>query len=137
MAFSKKGKRKIRIDEKTYFWWVYEEVDQTSFDGEQIKLVAEDQSHYLLYGLQQPDGNRFAVVCLGNNGGGIAMECPKFENEHGIITPAGIRKLVHWCKAKPGETDIRKIYEDNQLKPYLLLKEDIQARYIRIIELMN
>ncbi|MNK02262.1 hypothetical protein D3C87_200820 [compost metagenome] len=137
MAISKKGKRKIIVDGKTYFWWVYDEVDQTSFDGEQIKLVAEDQSHFLLYGLQQQDGNRMVVICPGKDGAGIAMECPKFENEYGIITPAGIRKLIDWCKAEPGETNIRRIYENGELKSYLMLQSQTHLLRVRITELMN
>ena len=42
MAISKKGKRRITIESRTYFWWIFDEYDQTEFDGIQIKIVAEN-----------------------------------------------------------------------------------------------
>lgn len=123
MGITKKGKRKIVIDGRTYFWWGYNEQDQTAFDGAQIKLVAEDQSHMISYGLEQYDGERFVMIDLRHERGGICLNCPKFENTDGIITPSGIRKLVEWCKTKPGDSNIRtfpyssETIDQNQLLP--------------------
>ena len=52
MAINKKRKRKITVDSKKYLWWIFEEYDQTEFDGFQIKIVAENQIGYIKYGLQ-------------------------------------------------------------------------------------
>lgn len=52
MTINKKGKRKIIVDFKTYFWWVFYEYDQTTFDGNQITIIAENQSFSIHYGLE-------------------------------------------------------------------------------------
>ncbi|MDF3028852.1 MAG: hypothetical protein K0S23_3159 [Fluviicola sp.] len=137
MAVSKKGKRTITVDGKTYLWWVFDEVDQTFFDNTQIKLISEDQSHYIKYGLEQADDNRSVVIGLHNNPGLIQLECPKFEDERGIITPSGIRQLIEWCKTQPSETAIRVIKHAYEPKLHALSDERIQQLYKRILYMLN
>ena len=100
MAISKKNKRKAIIDGKEYLWWVFDETDQTTFDGIQIKVVSSDQTHFLAYGLQQSDSDRNIALALTNYTKLVHLSSPKFENEEGIITKSGIIKLVRWCKNK-------------------------------------
>lgn len=137
MAVSKKQKRNITVDGKTYLWWVFDEVDQTEFDGAQIKLISEDQSHYLKYGLDQEDDNRRVVVGLHNNVGLVQLECPKFEDEQGIITPSGIRKLIEWCRVRPDERSIRTIKHAYEPKLHPLSEERIEQLYKRILDAVN
>jgi hypothetical protein len=106
MAINKKRKRKIIVDFKTYFWWVFYEYDQTTFDGNQITIIAENQSFSIHYGLEQNSEKRIAVLRLN---GGIFVECPKFENDSGVITPSGISELIKWILTKPSNNTIRKV----------------------------
>lgn len=137
MTVSKKEKGTIVVDGKTYLWWVFDKVDQSPFDDAQIKLISEDQSHYIKYRLEQTDDNRSVVIGLHNNPGHIQLECPKFEDEKGIITLSGIRQLVNWCKAKPDETTIRIIKHAYEPKLHSLSKERIEALYKRILASLN
>lgn len=137
MPISKKQKRTITVDGKTYLWWVFDEVDQTEFDGMQIKLIAEDQSHYLKYGLEQSDDNRRVVIGLQNAGVLIQLECPKFEDEQGIITPSGIRELIEWCRVRPDENTIRTIKHAYEPKLHRLSEERIRQLYKRILDAVN
>ena len=100
MAISKKNKNCTIIDGKQYFWWVFNEVDQTKFDGFQVKIVSADQSHFIKYGLQQKDENRKVVFALRDYKHSVTLTAPKFENKDGIITRSGIVKIVKWCYAK-------------------------------------
>ena len=109
MSISPRNKRRITVSNRLYFWWVFNEVDQTAFDGNQIKLVAEDQSHYIKYGLEQSNSDRNAVISLRNEVALIAIACPKFEDDNGIITPGGIRKLIEWCTTRQDEQNLRVI----------------------------
>jgi hypothetical protein len=109
MAISKKGKRKIIVDFKTYFWWVFYEYDQTTFDGNQIKIIAKNQIFSILYGLDQNTEKRFVALELYRDKGRIYLEYPKFENDSGIITPSGISKLIQWIFTKPNNDAIRKV----------------------------
>ena len=97
MAISKKGKRKITVNNKIFLWWVYNEQDQIEFDGNQIKLISEDQTVYLKYGLDQIINNdRYIVVALDQNKYKVHIYCPKFEDENGIIKPSGMCGSRYW-----------------------------------------
>ncbi len=96
MAISKKGKRKITVNSENYLWWIFNENDQTEFDGVQIKIVAENQSGYFKYGLEQIDEQRYISIGLNQNKFKVHILCPKFENDDGIITPSGIGNLIRW-----------------------------------------
>lgn len=98
MAISKKNKRKVIVDGKEYFWWVFDEYDQTTFDGIQVKIVSADQTHFFKYGLQQAEKKRRVVLALKNYTKSVHLSCPKFENEERIITNSGINRLIQWCK---------------------------------------
>ena len=99
MEISKKNKSKVSVDGKEYLWWVFDEQDQTEFDGIQFKAVCSDQTHFLKYGLQQPESNRKVVLALRDYAKSVHLSSPpKFENEVGIITKSGISRLIKWCK---------------------------------------
>ncbi len=100
MAVSKKNKNRANVGNKEYLWWVYDETDQTAFDGVQVKIVCSDQSHTLHYGLQQFDVDRAVILSLKVGVKWIVLACPKIENTDGIITRSGIVRLVNWCKNK-------------------------------------
>ena len=100
MAISKKNKRKVVFEGKEYLWWVFDEVDQTEFDGIQTKVVCSDQGHFFKYGLQQINADRKVVFALNNYSKLVHFTCPKFENEEGIITKSGICTLIQWCKSQ-------------------------------------
>ncbi|MCE3228602.1 MAG: hypothetical protein K0S32_3153 [Bacteroidetes bacterium] len=124
MAISSKGKRKIIVNSKTWYWWVFWEMDQTEFDGIQIKVIPENQSTFIKYGMQQQNEKRFVAIALKNYSSGVQVHCPKFENEDGNITPNGVRELIEWCCAVPDENNIRVArYAQNNKKGILKGKE--------------
>jgi len=108
MSLSKKGKRKIIVNSQVYYWWVFNEHDQNTFDGNQIKIVSEDQTFNITYAIHN-DTKRIVQLELYRDKGKIQIECPKFENESGIITPSGISKLIQWICTKPTDDTPRKI----------------------------
>ena len=99
MTISKKNKNRTNVDGKEYLWWVFDEYDQTAFDGLQIKAVCADQTHFIKYGLQQEGDNRKVVLVLKDYSKSVLLSSsPKFENSDGIITKSGINRLIKWCK---------------------------------------
>ena len=108
MAINKKGKRKIVVNSKTYLWWFFNEYDQTTFDGKQIRIIAEDQTVCLGYGLEQKDNKRIIRFVFNRERGIIHIECPKFENDLGIMTPSGISELIKWASIKSDEIRLEK-----------------------------
>ncbi len=99
MAISKKNKNRTYVDGKEYLWWVFDEHDQTAFDGLQIKAVCFDQTHFIKYGLQQEEDNRKVVLALKDYTKLVHLSSsPKFESSDGIITKSGINRMIKWCK---------------------------------------
>ena len=99
MAISKKRKNTLKLDNQEFLWWVFDETDQTEFDGLQLKIVCSDQSFFIKYGLQQFDNKRKLVIALRDYKKLIHLASPpKFEDANGIITNSGIKKLIKWCK---------------------------------------
>jgi len=129
MAFSKKGKRKITIDSKEYFWWIFNEYDQTEFDGIQIKIVDENQSVYFKYGLEQNKNERYLVFALRENKYKVHTYCPKFENDDGIIMPSSIEKLIRWVLNFPEESEKRIITHAYNPKVGIIKPTDYKKTY--------
>ncbi len=99
MAISKKNKRRTYVDGKEYLWWIFDEYDQTEFDGKQIKVVCSDQTHFIKYGLEQNEDHRKVVLALKHYTKLVHLSSPpKFENEERIITKSGINRMIKWCK---------------------------------------
>jgi hypothetical protein len=117
MAINKKNKNRAIVDDKEYLWWVFDEVDQTEFDGIQIKAVCSDQTHFFKYGLQQVENDRIVVLALRDYTKLVQLSCPKFENREGIITKSGIDRLIKWCKNKKHNILYAKDGKNNNLNP--------------------
>lgn len=100
MAINKKNKNRVVVGGKQYLWWMFDEFDQTEFDGIQVKVVSSDQTHFLKYGLQQVANERKVVLSLRDYAKLIHLSCPKFESKDGIITKSGIIRLIKWCRSK-------------------------------------
>ncbi|WP_175623067.1 hypothetical protein [Chryseobacterium schmidteae] len=99
MAISKKNKSRTFVDGKEYLWWVFDEYDQTEFDGIQIKAVCSDQTHFIKYGLQQKEYHGKLVLALKDYTKLVHLSSPpRFENNEGIITKIGINRMIKWCK---------------------------------------
>jgi hypothetical protein len=134
MGISKKGKRKTIVEGRSFVWWVFEEIDQTEFDGIQVKVVAEDQSLYLKYGLQQNESERYLVMTLKDHTSKIHVRCPKFEDDNGIITSSGIVAMVNWAKLSPSEVNRREICHAYSEQYGILHGTKIMDAYDKIIE---
>ena len=95
MAISKKNKNRTYVDGKEYLWWVFDEHDQTAFDGLQIKAICSDQTHFIKYGLQQDEYDRKVVLALKDYSKLVHLfSPPKFESNNGIITKSGINRMI-------------------------------------------
>ena len=126
MAISTKNKNRIIVVGKEYIWWVFDETDQTEFDGIQVKIVCYDQTHFIKYGLQQSDNNRKIVLSLRDYAKLVHLESPKFENEKGIITKRGIDRIIKWCRNKEHKILYaldRKKFKLKENEKYTLLQE--------------
>ncbi|BDD10829.1 hypothetical protein FUAX_32610 [Fulvitalea axinellae] len=131
MAISKKNKSRIRINDNEYLWWVFEEQDQTEFDGFQVKVVCSNQTHFLKYGLQQPESNRKVVLALRDYTKLVHLSSPpKFENGNGIITKSGIYRMLKWCKNNDRQIQYALHGHNNDLakKEKLLLLKELQKK---------
>lgn len=127
MAISKKNKSKVTVDGKEYLWWVFDEYDQTTFDGIQIKAVCSDQTHFIKYGLQQEEDDRKLALILKDYTKLVHLSSPpKFEDNKGIITKSGIIWMIEWCKQDIHEVQYALDGNEkdfNEAEKQLILKE--------------
>ncbi len=132
MAISKKNKSRAIVDGKEYLWWIFEEVNQTEFDGIQIKAVCSDQSHFFKYGLQQEEANRKLVLSLNNYSKLVHLTSPpKFENDEGIITKSGIIRIIQWFKSGDYQVEYALDEKDNDLT--ILQKKTLLSELQKIV----
>ncbi|MCS3531618.1 hypothetical protein [Chryseobacterium sp. JUb7] len=127
MAINKKNKNRTSVDSKEYLWSVFDEYDQTEFDGIQIKAICSDQTHFIKYGLQQEENNRKLVLALRDYAKLVHLSSPpKFENSEGIITKTGIVRMIKWCKQDMHQIEYALDGDNNNLteaEKQLLLEE--------------
>ncbi len=117
MGISKKSKRVVTSGSKKYFWWIFDEWDQSAFDGIQVKIVPESQEFYIKYGIQQNDEERFVVISLRENKSKIHLYCPKFENNDQILSNSGVKNIISWCKKALSKNDaalVRHAYKSRE-----------------------
>jgi hypothetical protein len=127
MSISSKNKRRVSVGNKEYLWWVFDEYDQTEFDGIQVKAVCSDQTHFIKYGLQQEPDDRKLVLAWENYNRLVHLSSPPvFEDNEGIISTAGIKEMIRWCKKERHQIQYSCDGNKNDLtetEQQLLLKE--------------
>jgi hypothetical protein len=130
MTINKRNKNRVLVNEIEYLWWVFDEYDQTEFDGIQVKVVCSNQVFFFKYGLEQADNKRYIVLALNNYVKLVHLSCPKFENQEGVIIKSEIIKLIEWCKKEKQEIIYALDGHNNKLsnnEKYSILK-DLQDR---------
>ena len=105
MAVAKKNKRKILVDEGTYYWYVRDDdLDHMEVGTtKSLTIVSEDKRFLVTYPLDQHGEHNFIVV-VGQRFGGTGdfggtwqrVVCPRWDFG-GAVTPALVRQIVLWA----------------------------------------
>jgi hypothetical protein len=111
MTISRKGRRRIVIDDREFLWYVAEDVDNGGVPT--LTIVSTDRRVFLRYALLQSDELRHVVV-VGPVFRGVETEgtwrrfrSPQFGTME-TIAPSDVRALVEWALAPdpwPQEVD--------------------------------
>ena len=103
MAVSSKHKRRIRVGEKDYLWYVADDLESFGFPA--LTVLTPDKRFIVRYCLTQPDERRHVVVLgpefageVGRRGGWRRYRCPAFGDLR-TIRPADVRSFVTWCQS--------------------------------------
>ena len=99
---TKKHKRRIIVNERTFLWWVAED-DDSPFVPYSLAahVVSEDGKFFVRYHLRQPDDLRHVTVIgeeftvAGCGGCWRRFRCPRFGTEI-AMTPKDVRRLIEW-----------------------------------------
>ena len=102
MTVAKKGKRKIVVNEREFFWYVAEDLYEIP-GGYTLFIVSEDKHFLVRYPLNQPENRSNYLIVerkeFGGNGrfGGPwqRVVCPSFDKTDSV-TPAIIREIILW-----------------------------------------
>lgn len=100
MGIATKNKRKLKIGEREFVWYVSEDSDSADMV---LHVASQDKKFIVKYHLGQPSDTRFLIV-IGNefpdlsDAGGVWIRvlCPEWEKDS-IVTPSGVRNLIQWC----------------------------------------
>lgn len=106
MAVATKGRRKIKVGDRDFIWYISDDYDSADLV---LHVASYDKKIIIKYHLHQPDETRFLIVLgkefnglLNAGGSWIRVLCPKFEKDS-VITPASVRMLVDWCLSDKSE----------------------------------
>jgi hypothetical protein len=108
MGARKISRRKLAVNDRRYLWYVKEEYDS---HYNTLHIVSEDKRFIVQYGLGQSLETPYVTVLgaefirtAGTGGPLRRFRCPRWENELGVITTHGVRKLIEWCGTKSDDT---------------------------------
>jgi hypothetical protein len=108
VATATKGKRRIVVAEREYYWRVGRDSDHPFRPGERsIYVGSYDLEFIVRYPLFQPSERRHIIVIgpelasANAPGPPRRFRCPRFGDEN-IVYPSAIRELIDWCQDSRG-----------------------------------
>jgi hypothetical protein len=95
----KKGRRRIDVNGRLFFWYVCDDPDAADMV---LHVISEDKGFIVQYHLEQ-SGEPLLIV-LGHDFPGVPdaggcwlrFRCPRRETSS-VVTPGGVRRLIEWC----------------------------------------
>ncbi len=104
MAISSKGKRKITVGGRIYFWFVSEY--KADWPPGVLTVMSPDKEFHAQFPLSfmestLPDEKVYIVIIgqlfAGAETGGVwkRFTCPRFAG--GTVTPTNVRRVIEWC----------------------------------------
>lgn len=103
MAVSKKGKRKLVLEDKEYYWYMKFTDDwMCAYNDPQLHIVSEDKKLVISYQPGQKNDHPFLILKAENVPGLVAstrswrrLKVPAWKDDE--ITPGFVRRLLEWC----------------------------------------
>jgi hypothetical protein len=104
MSVSKKGKRKILVDNVEYYWYVMDSIDAIELGTDKVLCVLSDCKKFIVhYPINQTGAKNNLLIVLGKKFGGIGQwgNCwqmvvsPRWECKN-KITPKSVENLIRW-----------------------------------------
>ena len=108
MAVALKGKRKIIVRDRTFYWWIKDDPDGASM---LLHVLSPDKRYLIRYAVGQAKAHSLKwseqwpppfVEVLGSEFGGLQPEgcwrrvrTPVWEDDT-VITPAFVQRLIEW-----------------------------------------
>jgi len=101
MALDRKSRRQIDIEGREYFWWVYEEWEDSG--PVTLAVSSADRRFLVRYPIHQSDNGRYLTV-VGREFAGLPkrrsgwtrVRCPALTTGD-IVKPSDVRRLIQWC----------------------------------------
>lgn len=104
MGISKKGKRKIIVNDAEYYWYVTFDYDILELGTDKLlTIISEDKKFLIKYPINQSCSGQNLIVVLGKIFGGKGkwgsswqrLICQKWEIE-GKISPFSVEQIIKW-----------------------------------------
>ena len=103
MGVAKKGKRKITVDGRVYYWYVAQDEESLWLDTWFTLTILSEDKHFLIKYPVNQQGQHNLLIVLGKEFGGQGkwgfnwqrVKCPKWEVDN-IITPGSVKNIIQW-----------------------------------------
>jgi len=114
MGVSPKNKRKIIVNNRTYYWYVKEDPDDFPYDLvnhnlNALNIVSEDKRFIVRYYLGFKSKDKRYLVVIGKDFAGKdhpgtwqRVKCPEW-CKGGIVTPKDAESIIKWCMQKKND----------------------------------
>ena len=111
MGVSRKNKRKIIVNTRTYYWCVKEDLDDFPYElvddnFNALSIVSEDKKFIVRYYLGFKSNDKRYLIIIGKDFVGIdytgswqRIKCPEWCKD-GIVTPKDVETIIKWCMIK-------------------------------------
>ena len=116
MGVATKNRRKIKVGDRGFLWYVAEDVDDfpPTVDGSlhALNILSEDKSFIVRYHLNQVDSERRHITVIGSEfGGSHEAGCwRRFLSpgwcQESAVTPGIVREIIEWCLASSPRTAV-------------------------------
>ncbi len=111
MGVAKVGRRKLRVAQREFIWYVRDDPDSASMI---LHVLSEDKQFIVKYEVgQQQAGKPALLIVIGKEFVGLddndsgcwrRVVCPAW-NDDSVITPKFVRRLVEWALSKKDVTE--------------------------------
>jgi hypothetical protein len=113
MGVAKKNRRTIVVNERNYFWYIAEDVENFPVEVMPnlyaLNVISEDKKFVVRYHLGQKDPSTRHLIVIGEEfvgqdcrGPCRRFRCPRWGSEN-RVTPKHVRAAIEWCLAENKE----------------------------------
>lgn len=120
MGVASRGKRRIVVAGRIYWWYVGEDLEAAGMVA--LNVLSDDKQFIVQYYVAEPDSTRHVVVIGREFAGSVRSSsrwqryrCPRFGSPTSIA-PSDVRAFIEWCQNE-GSDSVQVDWRGHELEP--------------------